>query len=48
MSGIVLYINGTSKIKGGITENQPCDVLFEEKEKQLELFLSDATHKLSI
>jgi hypothetical protein len=48
MSGIVFFINGTSKIKDGITENQPCDVLLEEKEWQLELFLSDATHKLSI
>ncbi|WJJ97765.1 polysaccharide lyase beta-sandwich domain-containing protein [Algibacter luteus] len=48
MSGIVFDINGTSKIKGGITVNQPCDVMLEEKERQLELFLSDPTHKLSI
>ena len=33
MSGIVFYINGTSKIKGGITVNQPCEVMLEEKEK---------------
>lgn len=47
LAGIVFYAKGTSKIKGGISVDKPCVVMLEEKANQLDLSVSDPTHKLS-
>ncbi|WP_282122064.1 polysaccharide lyase 8 family protein [Algibacter mikhailovii] len=46
-AGIVFYEKGTTKIKGGISVDKPCVMMLKEKANQLELFVSDPTHKLS-
>lgn len=47
LAGIVFYQKGTSNIKGGISVDKPCVVLLEENSENLNLAISDPTHKLS-
>ena len=47
LAGMVFYSKGTSRIKGGVSVNQPCMMMLEEKANQLIISVSDPTHKLT-
>lgn len=47
MAGIVFYSKGTSQIQGGISVDEPCVLMIEEKANLLELSVCDPSHQLA-